>query len=61
MQTERCIAVLVMVLGAAIFLWRGTLAAMLPDTLWMRLTLSVGGTVALVVQIIRICRNRRKK
>lgn len=58
MTIERFIAVMIMVLGAAIFFGRETLAEMLPDTLAMRLILSVGGTVALLIQIIRFAYHR---
>jgi hypothetical protein len=47
-----------MIAGAAIFLWREQVADMLPDTLAMRLLLSVGATVALIIQVCRIVRHR---
>ena len=58
MVWERIIALLIMLAGAAIFLWREQLAGMLPDTLAMRLLLSVGGTVVVLIQVFRIVRHR---
>ena len=58
MVWERIIALLIMLAGAAIFFWRKQLADMLPDTLAMRLLLSVGGTVVVLIQVFRIVRHR---
>jgi hypothetical protein len=55
---ERIIALLIMLAGAAIFFWREQLADMLPDTPTMRLLLSVGGPMVVVIQVFRIVRRR---
>ena len=58
MVWERIVALLIMIAGAGIFLWREQVADMLPDTLAMRLLLCIGVSVALIIQVFRIVRHR---
>ena len=53
---ERIIALLIILAGAAIFFWREQLADMLPHTPTMRLLLSVGGPMVVLIQVLRMVR-----
>ena len=53
---ERIIALLIVLAGAAIFFGREQLADMLPHTPTMRLLLSVGGPMVVLIQVLRMVR-----